>query len=129
MTAHTASRANLAAALDAEESRLEASASDWERHLFAYRTFSMYAQPLDQWRTLVGPERVCTLFLEELLSQPARELRRVMEFLDVPQLDPNGTATMNHRNKIAYPRSISVQRWCQRWIRWGDAGASLPQGF
>jgi hypothetical protein len=87
------------AALDAEESRIkgheerlvtDATYSSFEHKYFSYFHRGCYALQLKRWLDVFPAQQVLIIQSESFFANPANEFRRVLEFLNLPAVDPAG---------------------------------------
>lgn len=85
---------DLAAALDAEEERIagerervatEPGYRSFADEHFSYKAKGLYADQVERWRALFGPERLLVVESGRLFRDPLAELRRVTEFLGLDE--------------------------------------------
>lgn len=99
---------SFAAALDAEEERL---AAGWAP-CWGYRSEGRYAEQLGSWRAHFPEERIHVCLFDEVLTDRARFLRGVLEFLGV---DPDvRDESDDHLNRSKAVRSTRVQHLLRR---------------
>jgi hypothetical protein len=88
--------------------------------LATYRDRAMFAEQLQHWFDVFGPERVHVGILEDMIKDPAAEFRKVLEFLEVdPEWQPDSFAAYNTAHGA---RSVFVRRVLNgkipQWFVW-----------
>jgi hypothetical protein len=92
-------------AIDREEQRLQGELDrmladegyfSFKRQNFSYVTRGLYAEQLERWLSYFQRQQLLILESEELFSNPARQVQRVLAFLDLPQRDLRVFPKINH---------------------------------
>lgn len=95
---------SFAEALAAEESRSRQGYGALWRYVASVR----YAEPTERFLDTFGADRVKILFFEDLVRDPPRVLREVLEFLDVDPAVPIDTGGVSNRSGAPKSRALAA---------------------
>ena len=112
-------RRHMDAALASESTRIG--------ELYPFLEFGLYAKQVERYFSLFPRDRISVHFYEDYLSDPARMMQQIFQFL---QVDPAFTPDMTERHMQArIPKSWAAKRLLKRFGLWDLARALAPKGL